>query len=339
MTIREITAEPEWDEFIKKLAPRTFLHSWPWGQVQKRTGEGVRYLGLMRDQRPVGAALVITVNARRGRHYLIPHGPLFAATADVPEGLSALVQYLQQQAKIDGAVCLRIAPLLEDTPQARQVFSHLGFRPSPLHVHAELTWVLDINKPAEELLAGMRKTTRHAIRKAHDSGATAKIVTDPAGLRRFWPLYEATRTRHGFIPFSPDFLAAQVEEFGQRNQLFLSIVRSHDRDLAAAICIHLGNTVFYHHGASLMHSGDPPASHLAQWAAIQEAKRRGAALYNFWGIARDTEPNHPFAGITVFKKGFGGRAINYLHAQDLPLSHRYWQLWAVEMWRKHQRGF
>jgi lipid II:glycine glycyltransferase (peptidoglycan interpeptide bridge formation enzyme) len=346
MTIREITSEREWDEFVRKLAPNTFLHSWPWGQVQKKTGEAVRYLGIMRDHELAGAALVITVNARRGRHYLIPHGPLLADEADVQEGLSALIGHLRQQAPREGAVCLRIAPLLEDAPQLRKVFSDLGFRPAPLHVHAELTWVLDINKSEEELLAGMRKTTRHAIRKAQGMGATADIVTTPAGLERFMPLYGATRTRHGFVPFSREFLAAQVEEFGSRGQLFFSIVRHQGRDLAAAICVQAGNTVFYHHGASRTRGGDlpagqagPSASHLTQWAAMQEAWRRGATRYNFWGIAPDHEPDHPFAGITVFKKGFGGHAINYLHAQDLPLSPRYWQLWAVEMWRKHRRGF
>jgi lipid II:glycine glycyltransferase (peptidoglycan interpeptide bridge formation enzyme) len=338
-TIREVTSEQQWEAFLRTLNPNTFLQSWPWGQVQQQTGEDVRHLGFWKNEQLVGVALVVLVNARRGRHYLIPHGPLLSSEQESRQALPALVEHLKSHAKHDRAVCLRLAPLLEDTPATRQAFADLKFRPAPLHVHAELTWVLDINKPADALLAGMRKTTRHAISKAHAEGAVADIITTAAGLKRFLPLYRATKTRHQFTPFSQHFLQTQVQAFLQREQLFFCIARHGEEDLAAAICIHYGHTVFYHHGASIHRPDMPPVSQLLQWTAIQEAARRGATLYNFWGIAPADQPRHPFAGITVFKKGFGGRAIDYLHAQDLPLSPRYWQLRAVEMWRKRRRGF
>ena len=82
-----------------------------------------------------------------------------------------------------------------------------------------------------------------------------------------------------------------------------------------------------------------PAAHAVQWRSIQEAQRRGATRYNFWGIARADQPRHPFAGITIFKKGFGGYPQDYMHAQDLPLNLKYWKLWAVDTWRHIQRGF
>src|SRR3989344_9347118 len=276
MTIREITAESEWEVFVHACNPATFLHSWAWGQVQKRTGEGVRYLAIQDGDKQIGAALVILVKARRGWHYLIPHGPLCLSNENNREAVLAVVRYLREKAAHDRAVCVRIAPLWEDTPASRETFAALGFRPAPLHVHAELTWVLDIEASEDELLAGMRKTTRHAIKKAQKSGTVAEIITPLAALERFLPIYHATRARHQFVPFSRSFLNAQLEEFNQRGQLFLSIARYQDKDIAAAICVHYGDTVFYHHGASLLANGTPPASHLVQWAAIVEAKRRGA---------------------------------------------------------------
>jgi len=339
MTISTIKDRQRWDEALQRLNPNTFLQSWEWGRVQQETGERILRFGFIEQDQIIGLALVVIVNAKRGRHYLIPHGPIFEEEQKTLQHLPMLIQHLRRRAKLDHVVALRIAPLLEDTPDVRQAFTQLGFRPAPLHVHAELTWVLDINKRAEQLLHDMRKTTRHAINKARRAGVTVEIIKDLNGLDRFLPLYQVTKARHHFTPFSRNLLKAQLNAFAQHNCLFIAVARYHDQDVAAAVCLHIGSTVFYHHGASRILPKGVPASQLLQWEAIQEAKQRDATRYNFWGIAPPNQPHHPFAGITIFKQGFGGRAINYLHAQDLPLSSSYWKLWAIDTWRKYRRGF
>lgn len=339
LTISEIADAKQWNAFILSLRPNTFLQSWEWGEVQRRSGEGVRYLGLYENERQIGAALILTVKARRGKFLLCPHGPLFASDEIAGKHLPAVVEHLKEKAQKDSAVAIRIAPLLITTPQTFNSFRSLGFRASPLHVHTELTWMLDITKNEAQLLADMRKTTRHAVKKAETVGITTEISTDPHSLERFWPLYTTTKYRHGFVPFSKKLLQDQVALFGEKNQMFFVVAKHHDKDIATAILIHFGDTVFYHHGASVKLPSSLPASHAVQWAAIREAKRRGATRYNFWGIAPENEPKHPFAGITIFKKGFGGYPLDYLHAQDLSLSLKYWKLWAIEMYRKYKRGF
>lgn len=337
--IREISDRAVWESFIMSLMPNTFLHAWEWGQVQVRDGEGVRYLGLYHEQALYGVALLVLVRARRGAHYLIPHGPLVRTTELLPEAVGEVVAYARQHARAEQSVALRIAPLTEDSPASRELFARSGFRSAPLHVHAELTWVLDITPSTDQLLQGMRKTTRHAIRRAEREGVQAEVVPATEALDRFWPLYEQTRTRHAFIPYAHEMLAAQLELFAERDRIFTVVARHDGRDVAAAILMHYGSTVFYYHGASVKLPSTVPAAQLVQWRALEEAKRRGATRYNFWGIARDDEPHHPFAGITTFKKGFGGSAIDYLHVQDLPLAIGYWKLWAVEYYRKWRRGF
>jgi len=339
--IRAITNKSEWNNFVLQCTPNTFLHSWEWGQVQQHSGEEVKYLGIFDGQAQVGAALVITVNAKRGRHYLIPHGPL----TQRPDAQSRaaifneLIRYLRDTAKHDNTVAIKIAPLLVDNQENRQLFTKLRFRPAPLHVHAELTWVLDIAKSEDQLLQAMRKTTRHAINKAKLSKVKVAISTNTADIERFWPLYKATKSRHHFVPFPKSFIQSQLDEFSQANRFFIATAEHRGQDVASAIFIHFGDTAYYYHGASIKTPNNIPATQLLQWEAIKEAKRRGANQYNFWGIAPADQPNHPFAGITTFKKGFGGQAINYLHAQDLPLSFGYWKLWAIEQWRKTRRGF
>ncbi|MEX1112814.1 MAG: peptidoglycan bridge formation glycyltransferase FemA/FemB family protein [Candidatus Andersenbacteria bacterium] len=339
MEFRELTDKQQWNDFVLGLNPNTFLQSWEWGQVQQWDGEKVRYLGWFEHDQLVGVSLVITVKAKRGVHLFCPHGPLGKDEATTHQIIRNLVSQASALAKNDGAVALRIAPLLVVSPQIQTLFTELGFRPAPMHVHAELTWVKDISGDEESLLSDMRKTTRHAVKKAQKESVTVEILRDISAVDRFWPLYVATKTRHDFIPFPKAFIRTQLEEFMRENRAFVVVAQHKSEDVAAAILFQFGSTVFYYHGASKKLPASIPAAQLLQWEAMLEAKRHGATQYNFWGIAPENQPNHPFAGITTFKKGFGGTAIDYMHAQDLPLSLGYWKMWAVDMYRKTKRGF
>lgn len=337
MQIKDIPDKVTWDEFVLPLAPNTFLQSWEWKQVQESDGENVFMLGFYNEENLVAVALIILVHAKRGNYFLVPHGPIVKDSEKYEEVLLQLKTYCSARASEYAAVAVRIAPLCVNTSEYRQIFERLHFQSAPMHVHAELTWVVDISKSEEDILAGMRKTTRHAIKKAQQAEVKVDIIADASGLDRFWPMYEQTTNRHGFVAFQKAFIKSQAELFGTSGNMFFAIATHEGRDIAGAMCMQYGSTVFYYHGASIKTS--VPAAQLLQWHAIQEAKRRGAAVYNFWGIARDDEPSHPFAGITVFKKGFGGYAIDLLHAQDFPLSWKYWPMWALEMFRKKKRGF
>ncbi len=355
LSIRAITNASHWNDFLLALRPNTFLQSWEWGQLQKQSGEGIRYLGFFAGDEQIGAALLITVNAKRGRHLFCPHGPLFTTDPAVRQRLPAFVDHCRNLARQDKAVALRLAPLLLTNNANVTAFKSLGFRPAPMHIHAERTWNLDLAEPDPVIFMDpkqirrvflniMRKTTRHAIKKAERMSIQTDIVSGPDIINRFLPLYRATEERHHFIPFTKDFLSRQINIFSQNNNVYAIFASYQGRDIVAAILIQFGNTVFYHHGASLKQEKIPPASHLVQWEAIKEAKRRGATRYNFWGIApkrsnRAARNTHPFAGITVFKQGFGGYDQDYLHAQDLPLSPLYYRLWLVETVRRIRRGF
>ncbi len=339
LTTREIPNELVWDAFITRVKPNTFLQTWEWGQVQRVIGEGVHYIGFFEGEELRGIALVLVVAAKRGRHIFCPHGPLVEYAHREAEVVLALVEYCGELARQTKAVAVRIAPLLLNTATHRELFTALGFRPAPLHVHTELTWMLDISADTATLLQGMRKTTRHAVTRAEQSDIEIAVTINPADVARFWMLYEATALRHHFTPFSRRFLSEQVTQFARHDRMFMVFASHQGVDCAAGIFMHVGDTVFYHHGASLVSTTKLPAAHAIQWAAIKEAKRRGAQQYNFWGIAPDDKPKHPFAGITIFKKGFGGYAIDYMHAQDLPLTPTYWLMWSIEMIRKYRRGF
>ena len=62
----------------------------------------------------------------------------------------------------------------------------------------------------------------------------------------------------------------------------------------------------YLHGGSSREHKELMAPYLLHWRIMEEAKRRGMAQYDLWGIDGDRWP-----GVTRFKKGFGGSGVFY----------------------------
>ena len=74
-----------------------------------------------------------------------------------------------------------------------------------------------------------------------------------------------------------------------------------------------------------------------QWNAIQEAKKRGKSHYNFWGVEPTGNPKHPWFGLSLFKKGFGGNLRQFTGANDIPLKRRYHITRTFEIIRRIKR--
>lgn len=337
ITIKDFFEESIWDSLVLAEGSPSFLQSWAWGEVQQRLGLFIRHVGVYKNNELIGLTTVITVKARRGNFFLCPHGPIMRNEECLRQCLEALIDEGRRTAYAKKVAALRIAPALVAAHNSLKVFKTLGFRNAPMHIHAERVWVLPIRETEDSLLRGMRKTTRHAIQKSDRAGVNVHISHTIDGLERFFRLYRRTASRHQFVPFPESMIRTECDEFAKRDSLYVAVASRGHQDLAAGIFIRYGDSVFYHHGASV--ASDVPAAHGLLWESIRHAKILGAKVFNFWGIAPDDASSHPFHGITVFKQGFGGNDIKYIPTQDYPLSLRYVSLWVIDTVRKNIRGF
>ncbi len=349
LVVRSVNDETEWEKFMSDTRPHSFLHSWKWGEHNEDTGARVFRIGAYQNDTLIGVALLIKVAARRGAFLLCPHGPvtLTSRTRDV---LPLILERAEDIAKRERCDFVRICPISPGAPENAATYRSLGFRDAPIHMHPELSWMLDITKSEDDLLREMRKTTRYLVKKMEKPVLTTNIVqegkegveisqsTNPDDIEKFWTVYEATVQRQHFTPFSKESLRKEFELFAKDNQAAFFFGTYQGEIVAAAIIIFYNGQAFYHHSGSIHKTKDINASYLLQWRVIQEAKRRGCTLYNFWGISPENRPNHPWAGLSLFKKGFGGFAEEYLHAQDKPLTKKYWLNYAVESTRRIKRG-
>jgi lipid II:glycine glycyltransferase (peptidoglycan interpeptide bridge formation enzyme) len=323
-----------WEDFLLSNAPSALFQSWLWGEVQKKSGQTVLRYGIVKGSALLGIVQIFVVRARRGTYLHLRHGPIWKQPSK--DNWQQLLILLRPLAQKEHAWFIRISPLIDNTPENRSLFSFLGMKSAPIHeVDAERCWVLDIDRSEDELLLGMRKTTRYEVRKGEKLGVTVRETKDVSDLKQFYSLYEATSKRQGFVVHTS--ITEEFEAFAKEDKALLFFGSHEKKILAGAIILFYGGQAIYHHGASL--SSKIPASYVVQWKSILEAKKRGIKVYNFYGIAPDDKPNHPWRGITLFKKGFGGREINYIHAHDFPVSPMYIVPKTIEAVRTKMRGY
>lgn len=342
MEIREITDKKMWESFLWQCLEKTFLHSWSWGIFQESLGNKVWRWGIFDKENLTAVALVIKHIAKRGSFLLVPHGPVVMEneTWNMKRILKILINELKISAKEERVDFIRISPIWQRTEENNKLFNDLGFRLRPLHAHPESSWKFNIDKPEEELLRGMRKTTRYLIKQAQQNKDLEIVQSfDISDVEIFNKMHLKVVKKQNFVPFSLEYFKKEFLAFLPDKQIALFLAKYKEKTIAASLGIFWSNIAFYHHAALLPEYKKIPASYLLQWETIKEAQKRECKIYDFWGYSDPIKnPRHPYSGPTLFKMGFGGYKEEYVKTHDLPMSPKYWLNYTVETIRRIRRG-
>lgn len=330
--VENITDKDTWEKFILLNSPKTFLQSWAWGEINQKERAKIFRLGFRKDNKLIGVCLVIKEEAKRGPHFIIPAGPIL--NWKDAKLVDCFISNLKSLAGKEGVWFIRIRPELLDTLENRNIFHKLGGVYAPMHLHAENTWILDITPSEDQLLANMRKSTRYLIKKGLIQKLDLEITDDPKSARVLFKLQKETVKRHGFVGFPESLFKTEIESFARDKNVSVFTCKKGGIPLACAIIIFYGDTTYYHFSASTTKYPKIQASYFLQWEIIKEARKRGMKYYNFWGIAPEGVSRHRFTGVTLFKTGFGGERVNWLHAHDFPVDRRYWLTYSFETARR-----
>lgn len=328
LKLKPILSQLIWENYLLNSDQCTFLQSWNWGELHLKLSHNIFRFGIYRADKLIGLILLIEIKAKRGHYFECPGGPILDWQN------KPLIAEVMNRLKTFTSGFIRIRPNVADTRALRQTVKSLGFIKAPMHLHAESTWLLELNQSEEEIFKQMRKTTRYLIKKAQKLGVQIIQSEEETDVNLLFKLQQETVDRKHFVPFSESYFLAELRAFlPDKIRLFKAVYQG--KVLALAMIIFYGQEAVYHYSGSSSQFREVPASYLLQWEVIKTAKQMGLKQYNFWGFTNN--PRHRFYGPSLFKKGFGGHETQYLPAHDLPISWSYWLTYLFETIRRRTR--
>lgn len=335
-----------WDAFTLRQPRGHLLQSSGWGDLKRGVGWEPRRLAVIGPTGYQAGAQVLLRRKFGLSVAYVPRGPLLGASASANRALLAAIERL---ARRERAVFLRLEPnVLEDEPGAGELHAGLlaaGFRLAP-PIQPRSSVHLDLAPEPERLLAAMSKGHRADVKRAAREAVAVREGERLADLDAFYAIMEQTGSRAGFGIHSRDYYRVAWERFAPTGHARLLLAELGGATVAAFLIFAWAGTGLYLYGGSTEAGLKSGANHALQWRAIQWARERGCASYDFWGVPDQlgraaavadaaeraaleaAAKADPLYGVFRFKKGFGGRVVRYMAAYDrvyLPPLYMIWR--------------
>ncbi|MEK7665714.1 MAG: peptidoglycan bridge formation glycyltransferase FemA/FemB family protein [Patescibacteria group bacterium] len=310
-----------WNQFVIEHGPRSgsFLQSWGWTHFQKKVGKEVEEVKIGK----VGVATLIHTKIGLWDYWYCPRGPV------VIEGqLASAMDHLSRQ--FSQSTFLRLDfPILISQLSSYPVTQLPNYKLSPHPIQPPTTLILDLTLSEESLLAQMHEKTRYNIRVSERHG----IEVSAGDVEEFLALMRETATRDSFRAHPDEYYRTMLAEHGDPDvNISLVVARHEGKAVAVAIICDFANTRTYLHGASSYEYRNLMAPYALHWELIKEARVKGFLVYDFWGIAGSDNSHEPLAGVTRFKKGWGGEIVRYAPTLDLVLKPWHYRVYRLIHW-------
>jgi lipid II:glycine glycyltransferase (peptidoglycan interpeptide bridge formation enzyme) len=314
-----------WQAFLAGMPSGDFLHDWAWADVAAYDGQPqLRYL-VEEDGAVVAVAAAQERPVLGGRAFwYVPHGPILDwRSPTAGERLRAVLIGLRLAAARHRAIAVKLEPRLEAGAPELEAFRGRGLRPTADTLQVGQTRIVELTDD-EALLAGFDKDTRYAVRRAEREGVRVEITEesgDAAAIDALHGLVGETQRRAGF-PMPPlERYRVAWRALAAAGRAVIIEARRDGTLLASGMVVIEGERSYYlFSGSRREERGEPKhyASYALQWAMMRLARDRGAREHDLWGIAPPgAGPDHPWHGVALFKKGFGGREVTWAGSWDL----------------------
>jgi peptidoglycan pentaglycine glycine transferase (the first glycine) len=314
-----------WQTFLAATASGDFLHDWAWADVASFDGQPQRRY-VVED---AGAIVAIAAPQVRGlavgrAFWYVPHGPVLDyAAPEAGDRLRAMLIGLRIAARTHRSIAVKFEPRLAADAPELPLFGGRGLRQLADTLQVGRTRIVELTDD-ESLMAGFDKDTRYAVRRAEREGVRVSATEDGIDVRAIDDLHglvTETQRRAGFaLPAAGRYRVAW-RALGGAGRAAILEARRDDELLASGMVVIEGDRSFYLFSGSRREApGEPKhyASYALQWAMMRWARERGVRFHDLWGVApADAGPDHPWQGVSLFKKGFGGREVTWAGSWDL----------------------
>jgi len=202
----------------------------------------------------------------------------------------------------------RIFSLMIEPGSQKQLVYYInhGFRLSKSPSLPSKTIHIDLTKSLDKLKSGMHQKTRYNIKLSEKRGVKILASND---ILKFVGLWHQSARKRGFFFSLKSEILNLYESFGKNAILLFADYKK--ETVSALFTIFTKDCAYYMYAASTPYGNKLFAPSLVTWESIKIAKQRNVKVYDFEGIYDERFPLNSWKGFSRFKKGFGGKIVEY----------------------------
>ena len=307
------------------------IQTWEWGDFQITQGHKVYRMGVFDDKKMVSAYSISFHRLPKLKYSIgtILRGPAI----DID-----MINNLRKIATDEKAIFVKLEPdTYQKTFDASNQPTTVGEIPnfknlfvSPKVLFYPFSYVVDLTKSEDELLASMHSKTRYNIKIANRHGVKIEEVSTDAGFEKYLELLFDTTRRQGFYLHSPSYHRAQWQILKKTKIPHIMLASYQDQVVSAFMLFTLGKKLYYPYGASLDIHREVMAPTLLMWECIKYGRAAGLKSFDMWGsLGPDARESEQGYGFHRFKQSYGGQLVQFTGTFDFVISPTLYQIYIL----------
>jgi lipid II:glycine glycyltransferase (peptidoglycan interpeptide bridge formation enzyme) len=317
LSIRLLSDEwnDRWDTLAGKCPGSGFMQSSSWARFKRVEGYGHWLIGLFDNDELIGGTSLFQYVGLEGSGMVVcPEGPVLPWSNHVlaRQGLKLIIEESRRLTAGTGEIGLRIEPHLP--PPAPSLLRK--WVRAPVDLTPVDTIIVDVTRTDSEILGAMQPKARYNLGLSMKHGVRVIRSTDPKDIQLFYPLLLETSSRSGFFSEPYGFFINYADTLLPSKASVLYLAEWQGEILASILVFFFGSRATYLYGASTRDNRHVMPTYALHWAAIQETRDRGCLEYDLYGYDPFGHPDHLYAGISQFKRQWGGKPREYIGARD-----------------------
>ena len=329
--VRSLSGEV-WRQLLNEQPDANIFHSPDFFDVMKKaTGHNPQLWAVLNGEgqvlalhTPVAVTLMDGFLSRLTTRMISYGGILHAHTAESCEALDYLLQmYIQDSRQRALFTELRN---LSDLSALQPTLQNNGFI-----YEDHLNFLIDLQRPAEEIWSSLHSNVRTNVRKARRLGVVVREVTSldevPAAYAVLANVYKRIQT-----PLAPPSLfRAAFEILHPRGMIKLLTAHVEDTCIGASVRLLYKNVIHAWYAGAIRDYASYKANDLLNWHILEWGAQNGFESFDFGGAGKPDEEYGP----RKFKAKFNGTLVNYGRNTYIHHPHllRFSQ-WGYELYRR-----
>lgn len=299
----------DWSEFVYNHPHGNIFQTPEMAEVYKKTKnyEPVSFVVIDESDNIVAILLVVVIKYISGidglfsSWSLIQGGPLFVKGEKGTKAFKTLMEYYDKVAQ-KKALYTQIRNMW-DTTESSEFFYSTGYE-----YEEHLNFLIDLNRPEEEIWADIHKSRRKGINRATKKGIFIEEMQDKKLIPTFYNIVKETYKNANLPLEDVSLFKYAFDLLVPKNMATFYMAKYEDTFVGARAVLCYNGLIYDWYAGALSDYLSLYVNEALVWHILNEGANNNAYyLFDFGGAGKPDEEY----GVREFKRRFGGKMVNY----------------------------